>query len=40
MNMTKNIAGGAGEELGTAYKLPDGQVIYVPINSTEEQNPR
>jgi len=33
--MTKNIAGGAGEELGTAYKLPDGKVIYVPTNSTE-----
>jgi hypothetical protein len=35
MNMTQNIAGGAGEELGTAYKLPDGKVIYVPTNSTE-----
>lgn len=35
MNMTENIAGGAGEELGTAYKLADGKVIYVPTNGTE-----
>jgi len=35
MNMTENIAGGAGEELGTAYKLADGKVIYVPANNTE-----
>ncbi|MBN2488796.1 MAG: DUF2149 domain-containing protein [Methanosarcinaceae archaeon] len=35
MNMTENVAGGAGEELGTAYKLADGKVIYVPTNRTE-----
>jgi len=35
MNMTENIAGGAGEELGTAYKLANGKVIYVPANGTE-----
>ena len=35
MNMTENIAGGAGEELGTAYKLADGKVIYVPANGTD-----
>jgi hypothetical protein len=34
MNMTENIAGGAGEELGTAYRLADGKVIYVPANNT------
>jgi len=33
--MTENIAGGAGEELGTAYKLANGKVIYVPANGTE-----
>ena len=35
MNMTENISGGAGEELGTAYKLANGKVIYVPANGTE-----
>jgi hypothetical protein len=35
MNMTENIAGGTGEELGTAYKLADGKVIYVPSNRTK-----
>lgn len=29
-NMTDNIGGGTGEALGTAYKLADGRVIYVP----------
>lgn len=35
MNMTERIAGGQGEVLGTAYRLADGKVIYVPENSTE-----
>jgi hypothetical protein len=30
LNMTDNIGGGTGEVLGTAYKLADGRVIYVP----------
>lgn len=30
MNMTDNIGGGTGETLGTAYRLGDGRVIYVP----------
>ncbi|MDD4749770.1 MAG: DUF2149 domain-containing protein [Methanosarcinaceae archaeon] len=30
LNMTENIGGGLGETLGTAYKLADGTVIYVP----------
>ena len=38
LNMTDSIGGGTGEALGTAYKLADGRVIYVPedseINST------
>lgn len=32
MNMTDNIGGGTGEALGTAYRLADGKVIYVPDN--------
>ncbi|WP_410508517.1 DUF2149 domain-containing protein [Methanosarcina hadiensis] len=30
LNMTDSIGGGTGEALGTAYKLADGRVIYVP----------
>jgi hypothetical protein len=32
MNMTDKIGGGTGEVLGTAYRLADGRVIYVPDN--------
>ncbi|MEA1869757.1 MAG: DUF2149 domain-containing protein [Euryarchaeota archaeon] len=38
MNMTERIAGGQGEVLGTAYKLADGKVIYVPENGAENGN--
>jgi hypothetical protein len=30
LNMTEQIGGGQGEALGTAYKLADGRVVYVP----------
>ncbi len=30
MNMTEQIGGGTGDALGTAYRLADGRVIYVP----------
>lgn len=30
LNMTDQIGGGTGEALGTAYKLADGRVVYVP----------
>jgi hypothetical protein len=30
LNMTDQIGGGQGEALGTAYKLADGRVVYVP----------
>ncbi|MGI5990742.1 MAG: DUF2149 domain-containing protein [Methanosarcina sp.] len=30
LNMTDSIGGGTGEALGTAYRLADGRVIYVP----------
>lgn len=33
LNMTDNIGGGTGEALGTAYKLADGRVVYVPEDS-------
>ncbi|MDY9925659.1 DUF2149 domain-containing protein [Methanosarcina sp.] len=33
LNITDNIGGGTGEALGTAYKLADGRVIYVPEGS-------
>lgn len=33
LNMTDSIGGGTGEALGTAYKLADGRVIYVPDDS-------
>ncbi|HII79368.1 MAG TPA: DUF2149 domain-containing protein [Methanosarcina sp.] len=33
LNMTDNIGGGTGEALGTAYKLADGRVVYVPEGS-------
>ncbi|PXF60607.1 MAG: hypothetical protein C4B59_08800 [Candidatus Methanogaster sp.] len=35
MNMTNEIAGGEGEVLGTAYKLANGKVIYVPKDGNE-----
>ncbi|AKB26439.1 hypothetical protein MSMTP_2970 [Methanosarcina sp. MTP4] len=35
LNMTDNIGGGTGEALGTAYKLADGRVIYVPESEEE-----
>ncbi len=35
MNMTDKIAGGSGEELGTAYKLANGKVVYVPADGTD-----
>ena len=38
MNMTDKIAGGEGEVLGTAYKLADGKVIYVPETGAENGN--
>ncbi len=35
MNMTSELYGGQGEKIGTAYRLRDGTIIYVPENSTK-----
>ena len=34
LNMTDQVGGGTGEALGTAYKLADGRIIYVPEDNT------
>jgi hypothetical protein len=33
----EELAGGDGERLGVAYRLPDGQVIYVPETEAAKQ---
>ncbi len=30
--VTKKIGQGEGEKLGTAYRLKDGRIIYIPEN--------
>ncbi|WP_321420606.1 DUF2149 domain-containing protein [uncultured Methanomethylovorans sp.] len=35
MNLTDQIGGGSGDVLGTAYKLADGRVVYVPDSGNE-----
>jgi len=35
MNLTKEILGGEGVKIGTAYRLKDGTVIYVPENESK-----
>ncbi len=34
--LTKSVGSGDGVRLGTAYRLQDGSVIYVPENAGEE----
>lgn len=34
LNLTDKIAGGQGSKMGTAYRLENGQVVYVPENAT------
>ncbi len=36
LNMTDQIGGGTGEALGTAYRLANGQVVYVPSDGENE----
>lgn len=38
LNMTDQIGGGTGEALGTAYRLADGTVVYVPEEDEGETN--
>jgi len=38
LNMTDKIAGGQGTKMGTAYRLENGQVVYVPENATESSD--
>lgn len=35
--LTQNVGSGDGTRLGTAYRLADGSVIYVPENETPGQ---
>nr|WP_242492478.1 DUF2149 domain-containing protein [Methanolobus psychrotolerans] len=35
LNMTDQIDGGTGEALGTAYRLADGRIVYVPNEENE-----
>jgi len=34
LNMTEKLAGGQGVKMGTAYKLENGLVVYIPENVT------
>ncbi len=34
LNMTENLAGGQGVKMGTAYKLENGLVVYIPESAT------
>jgi len=36
LNMTEKVAGGHGTKMGTAYRLENGMVVYVPENATAE----
>lgn len=35
LNMTDEVGSGSGEALGTAYRLADGSIIYVPFAEDE-----
>jgi len=36
LNMTEEVAGGQGTKMGTAYRLENGQIIYVPDDGESE----
>jgi hypothetical protein len=36
--MTKNLGEGDGQKLGIAYRLPDGSIIYVPEDDSENES--
>lgn len=35
LNMTNELGSGSGEALGTAYRLADGSIIYVPFGENK-----
>lgn len=35
LNMTPEVGTGTGEALGTAYRLADGSIIYVPFDDNQ-----
>ncbi|MDI9609695.1 MAG: DUF2149 domain-containing protein [Archaeoglobales archaeon] len=36
MNLTAELQGGQGEKIGTAYRLKDGTIIYVPEKTSTD----
>ncbi|WOX57868.1 DUF2149 domain-containing protein [Methanoculleus receptaculi] len=36
LNMTEELAGGQGSRMGTAYRLENGEIIYVPDDGDED----
>ena len=36
LRMTEEEVGGSGKRLGVAYRLPNGEVVYIPETSTEK----
>jgi hypothetical protein len=37
LNMTEELAGGQGSRMGTAYRLENGEIIYVPDEGSEDK---
>ncbi len=37
LNMTEELAGGQGSRMGTAYRLENGEIIYVPDDGSEDE---
>lgn len=40
LNMTEKVAGGQGTKMGTAYRLENGMVVYVPEEAVAAQDSR
>ncbi|MGB3944380.1 MAG: DUF2149 domain-containing protein [Methanothrix sp.] len=38
LNMTDKVAGGQGTKMGTAYRLEDGMVVYVPEDASADED--
>lgn len=37
LKMTEKLAGGQGSRMGTAYRLENGEIIYVPDDGNEDK---